>query len=77
MGKTCDHKDYGRFFGTMNFAVSFSQLISVPIGGQMIESIGVTALGGLFVSLVSLGGVSAFACRSVLIGSWSRLRVKI
>ncbi|KAM5365299.1 hypothetical protein ACJZ2D_011082 [Fusarium nematophilum] len=77
MGKTCEPKDYGRFLGTMHFVVSFSQLISVPIGGQMLDSLGVTALAGLYLAMVCLGGVSAFASRSLLLGTWFTLEAMI
>ncbi|KAJ3532861.1 hypothetical protein NM208_g8249 [Fusarium decemcellulare] len=48
IGKTCEHKDYGQYLGTINFTVSFSLLITVPIGGQMLQELGGQALGGLY-----------------------------
>ncbi|KAI8230750.1 MFS monocarboxylate [Colletotrichum sp. SAR 10_99] len=69
--------DYGRYLGTMNFVVSFSLLITVPIGGQMLESMGGTALSGFYVAVLFLGGVSYFAGRSLLVGGWFTFRTRI
>ncbi|KAL0936108.1 MFS monocarboxylate [Colletotrichum truncatum] len=77
LGKICEPKDYGRYLGTMNFVVSFSLLITVPIGGQMLESMGGTALSGFYVAIVFLGGVSYFAARSLLVGGWFTLNTRI
>ncbi|KAH6693493.1 major facilitator superfamily domain-containing protein [Plectosphaerella plurivora] len=70
MGKTCEAKDYGRAYGTMNFVVSFGLIITVPIGGQMLSALGAAALSGLYLAILCLGGVSAFASRALLLGSW-------
>ncbi|CAJ2501337.1 Uu.00g041900.m01.CDS01 [Anthostomella pinea] len=43
-GKTCDTKNFGRYFGTMYFVVSFSLFITIPLGGQMLQSVGTKAL---------------------------------
>ncbi|KAF3354352.1 hypothetical protein VdG1_07817 [Verticillium dahliae VDG1] len=77
MGKTCEPKDYGRFYGTMNFVVSFAVLITVPIGGQLLESMGSTPLAGLYMAIVTLGGAGLFAARALLVGSWFDMRAKI
>ncbi|KAI3531279.1 major facilitator superfamily transporter [Colletotrichum paranaense] len=77
LGKTCEPKDYGRYLGTMNFVVSFSLLVTVPIGGQMLESMGGTALSGFYLAILFLGGVCYFAARSLLLGGWLTLRASI
>ncbi|RXG43188.1 hypothetical protein VDGE_09737 [Verticillium dahliae] len=77
MGKTCEPKDYGRFYGTMNFVVSFAVLITVPIGGQLLESMGSTPLAGLYMAIVTLGGAGLFAARALLVGFWFDMRAKI
>ncbi|KAM0324412.1 hypothetical protein ACHAQA_008194 [Verticillium albo-atrum] len=77
MGKTCEPKDYGRFYGTMNFVVSFAVLITVPIGGQLLETMGSTPLAGLYMAIITLGGVGLFAARALIVGSWFDLRAKI
>lgn len=61
----------------MNFVVSFALLITVPIGGQMLESMGAMALSGLYVAVVFMGGVSTFAARSLLVGTWFGFNARI
>ncbi|KAM3081030.1 hypothetical protein ACMFMF_002945 [Clarireedia jacksonii] len=66
MGKTCEADDYGRYFGTMYFFVSFSLLLASPLGGKMIQTFGTQALAGLYVGVVVLGGVCFFLARQLL-----------
>ncbi|KAK1990444.1 major facilitator superfamily transporter [Colletotrichum falcatum] len=75
--KTCEPKDYGRYIGTMNFIVSFSLLVTVPVGGQMLESMGGTALSGFYLATLFLGGGCFFAARSLLLGGQFTLRATI
>ncbi|KAF4911940.1 Riboflavin transporter MCH5 [Colletotrichum fructicola] len=77
MGKTCQTKDYGRCFGSMNFTVSFALLITVPIGGQILESIGGMALAGLYVGVLCMAGGCILASRSLLVQSWLDYKVRI
>ncbi|KZL81375.1 mfs monocarboxylate [Colletotrichum incanum] len=77
LGKTCEPKDYGRYLGTMNFFVSFSLLVTVPIGGQMLESMGGTALSGFYLAVIFLGGVCFFAARALLLNGWLTFRARI
>ncbi|PQE16643.1 major facilitator superfamily transporter protein [Rutstroemia sp. NJR-2017a BBW] len=66
MGKTCDADDYGRYFGTMYFFVSFSLLLASPLGGKMLQTFGTQALAGLYVGLVVVGGVCFLLARQLL-----------
>ncbi|ROW01303.1 hypothetical protein VMCG_05981 [Cytospora schulzeri] len=68
MGKTCGTEDYGRYFGTMYFFVSFSLLLAVPMGGQMLSTFGTRALAELYVGIVLLGGVCFMIARQLLHG---------
>ncbi|TQN63746.1 Aspyridones efflux protein apdF [Colletotrichum shisoi] len=63
--------------GTMNFVVSFSLLVTAPIGGQMLESMGGTALSGFYLAVVFLGGVCFFAARALLLDGWLTFRARI
>ncbi|EFQ32430.1 monocarboxylate transporter [Colletotrichum graminicola M1.001] len=67
VGKTCEPKDYGRYVGTMNFFVSFSLLVTVPVGGQMLDSMGGMALSGFYLAVIFLGGGCFFAARTLLL----------
>ncbi|KAK1486758.1 riboflavin transporter MCH5 [Colletotrichum tamarilloi] len=77
VAKTCELKDYGRYYGTMNFVISFSLLLTVPIGGQMLQTLGPTALSGLYLAVVFAGGLLVYAGRSVVVGSWTNFRERM
>ncbi|KAF6808285.1 riboflavin transporter MCH5 [Colletotrichum sojae] len=77
VGKTCEAKDYGRYYGTMNFVISFALLLTMPIGGQMLESLGSTALSGLYLAVVFVGGALVYAARSVMLGNWLDFKTAI
>ncbi|UZP35607.1 hypothetical protein NXS19_003423 [Fusarium pseudograminearum] len=70
MGKTCEAKDYGRYYGMMNFVTAFALLIALPSSGAMLENMGPQALAGLFTALTAVGGACNFAARALLIGEW-------
>ncbi|KLU90336.1 hypothetical protein MAPG_09299 [Magnaporthiopsis poae ATCC 64411] len=77
MGKTCDPKDYGRYFGTMNFIVSFALLICIPIGGHMLEVMGPMALSGFYLAIVFLTSACFFGARALLAGGLTNFRHRI
>ncbi|KUI69371.1 putative transporter MCH4 [Cytospora mali] len=78
MGKTCETKDYGRYFGTMYFFVSFLILLAVPMGGQMLSSFGTRALAELYVGIVIAGGIAFLIARQLLHGKKGlEIRAKI
>lgn len=52
----------------MYFFVSFSLLLTVPLGGQMLSTFGTRALAGLYVGIVLAGGVCFLLARQVLYG---------
>ncbi|KAK2015700.1 MFS general substrate transporter [Colletotrichum eremochloae] len=68
MGKTCESEDYGRYFGTMYFFVSFSLLLASPLGGEMLETFGTRALACLYMSVVVAGGIAFLLARQLLYG---------
>ncbi|RBQ67035.1 hypothetical protein FVER14953_08946 [Fusarium verticillioides] len=76
MGKTCEAKDYGRYYGKstlyrmMNFVTAFALLIALPTSGAMLENMGPQALAGLFTGMTAVGGACYFAARALLIGKW-------
>ncbi|XEU97426.1 hypothetical protein FSHL1_002712 [Fusarium sambucinum] len=77
VGKTCEHKDYGQYLGTINFTVSFSLLMTVPIGGQMLQELGGQALAGLYVGVLCLSSAAVYIARSFLVGSWVKLPERV
>ncbi|RTE76796.1 hypothetical protein BHE90_008722 [Fusarium euwallaceae] len=77
MGKTCETKDYGRCYGTMNCVISFALLIALPTSGSMLDNMGAQALAGLLMAVVLMGGACYFAARALLIGQWLSPKTKI
>ncbi|KAH8679140.1 major facilitator superfamily domain-containing protein [Ilyonectria robusta] len=70
LGKTCEPKEYGTYYGTMNFVVAFSLLISLPLSGIMLDNMGAQPLAGLYIAILFVGAVCMFAARALLIGKW-------
>ncbi|KAM0545453.1 hypothetical protein ACHAO7_008216 [Fusarium culmorum] len=77
VGKTCDPKEYGRYYGTLNFFISFSLLVSIPASGTMVERMGTQALSGLLTGILALGLGCLVAARAFLIGEWFAIKTKI
>ena len=77
MGKTCHTRDYGRFFGTMYFVVSFSLLITVPLGGQILDQLGPRIFGGFYMAILGFSGLCFLLARWSILGKSWTLRVKV
>ncbi|KAF6815164.1 MFS monocarboxylate transporter [Colletotrichum musicola] len=77
VGKTCEPKDYGRYYGTCTFVVSFGALIALPAGGALLEKIGPVGASSLYLACVVLGGVCFYIARSLLIKKWIVFRSNI
>ncbi|KAM5523890.1 MFS monocarboxylate transporter [Fusarium oxysporum f. sp. phaseoli] len=77
LGETCGHKDYGQYLGTLNFTVSFALLITVPIGGQMLQTLGGQALAGLYVGVLCIAAFGIYITRSLLVDSWTSFQTRV
>ncbi|KAK7397641.1 hypothetical protein QQX98_012996 [Neonectria punicea] len=77
LGKTCEAKEYGTYYGTMNCIVSFSLLLSLPLSGIMYDNMGAQPLAGLYIAVLFIGAVCMVAARALLIGKWVSLRTVI
>lgn len=66
--ETMAHTDRYPSTGTMYFFVSFSLLLTVPLGGQMLSTFGTRALASLYVGIVLAGGVCFLLARQILYG---------
>ncbi|KAJ4159670.1 hypothetical protein NW765_013659 [Fusarium oxysporum] len=77
LGETCGHKDYGQYLGTLNFTVSFALLITVPIGGQMLQTLGGQALAGLYVGVLCIAAFGIYITRSLLVNSWTSFQTRV
>ncbi|KPM38504.1 hypothetical protein AK830_g8071 [Neonectria ditissima] len=77
LGKTCEPKEYGTYYGTMNCIVSFSLLLSLPLSGIMYDNMGAQPLAGLYIAILFVGAGCMVAARALLIGKWFALRTVI
>ncbi|KAI9039882.1 putative MFS monocarboxylate transporter [Aspergillus affinis] len=76
-GQLCDTKDYGKFYGTVYSVASFGVLITVPIGGQLLQATTPRVLIG-FYSAVLLAGLVSVAMSRWAILEWSwKWKVKV
>ncbi|KAL3305279.1 major facilitator superfamily transporter [Colletotrichum asianum] len=77
VGKTCDPKDYGRYYGTCTFVVAFGALGSLPAGGALLEQVGPLVAATLYLGTVVLGGACFYVARSRLIKKWVVFRSNV
>ncbi|KAJ3532443.1 hypothetical protein NM208_g8432 [Fusarium decemcellulare] len=77
VGKTCEARDYGRFYGTWTFFVSFSVLLAIPLSGLLLDNMGTQALAGLLTAVVFLGGVCYVAARALMVGKLLSPKIKM
>ncbi|KAL4875183.1 major facilitator superfamily domain-containing protein [Aspergillus karnatakaensis] len=77
IGKTCDVEEYGRYYGASTFITSFAVLLSVPLSGIMLDSLGVRALAGLLGAAVFVGGICVSAARGTFTSHWYSIKEKI
>ncbi|KAM0351772.1 hypothetical protein ACHAPU_002284 [Fusarium lateritium] len=76
-GKTCEPKDYARYYGSTNFAVGIALLVANPVSGIMLEKLGPQPLACFYLAVVVLAGVSFTVARGLLLGNFTDLRAKI
>ncbi|KAM5346245.1 hypothetical protein ACJ41O_009250 [Fusarium nematophilum] len=69
-GKTCEPKDYARYYGSTNFAVGIALLLANPLSGIMLEKLGAQPLACFYLAIVFLAGISFTVARSLLIKNW-------
>ncbi|KAE8383452.1 major facilitator superfamily domain-containing protein [Aspergillus bertholletiae] len=77
IGKTCESEEYGRYFGASTFIVSFSVLLSIPLGGIMLDSLGVQALAGLLGAVMFTGGICVGIARGKIAGNLFSIKLKV
>ena len=63
IGQICKTEDFGRYFGTVYAFASFATLITIPIGGAVLEIHGAIALVWYFVFVLLVGILSFMLAR--------------
>ncbi|KAF4994231.1 hypothetical protein FDECE_13170 [Fusarium decemcellulare] len=69
-GKTCEPKDYARYFGSTNMCVAVALLLAIPLSGMMLEKLGPQLLACFYLAIIALAGLCFVVARGLLIGNW-------
>ncbi|KAF5687996.1 monocarboxylate transporter [Fusarium denticulatum] len=77
VGKTCDPKDYARYYGSTNMLVGLALLIANPLSSVMLEKAGAKPLVFLYLGIVIAAVISITVARGLVIGSFTKLRQRI
>ncbi|KAJ5939420.1 hypothetical protein N7466_002554 [Penicillium verhagenii] len=76
-GQLCRTEDYGRFYGTIYCVAAFGVLLTVPIGGQLLQSTTPQALVGFYTAVLFIGLVSVAMSRWALLDWKWKWKVKV
>ncbi|KAJ5630641.1 MFS monocarboxylate transporter [Penicillium longicatenatum] len=76
-GQLCRTEDYGRFYGTIYCVASFGVLLTVPVGGQLLQSTTPQALVGFYTAVLLIGLVSVAMSRWALLDWKWKWKVKV
>ncbi|UPK95265.1 hypothetical protein LCI18_006200 [Fusarium solani-melongenae] len=76
-GKTCEPKDYARYFGSSNMCVAVALLLAIPLSGMMLEKLGSQLLACFYLGMIVLAGISFVVARGLLIGNFFVLKRKM
>jgi MFS family permease len=70
-GQLCRTEEYGRFYGTIYCVAAFGVLLTVPIGGELIQATTPKTLVGFYSAVLFIGLVSITLSRwAVLDWNW-------
>lgn len=67
-GQLCRTEDYGRFYGTIYSVAAFGVLLTVPVGGELLQSTTPQALVGFYSAVLLAGLVSLTLSRWAVLG---------
>ncbi len=77
VGQLCRAEEFGRYWGTCYFVASLATLVCVPIGGELVESVGPKAMVGFFCAVLFLSSISFVLSRWACLGWKWRWNAKI
>lgn len=76
-GQLCRTEEYGRFYGTVYSVAAFGVLLTVPVGGELLQSTTPQALVGFYAAVLLTGLVSVALSRWALLDWRWRWKVKV
>lgn len=77
IGQLCRTEEFGRYWGTCYFIASLATLVCVPIGGELVESVGPQSMVGFFCAVLFLSLISFVLSRWACLGWKWRWRIRI
>ncbi|KAB8199768.1 major facilitator superfamily domain-containing protein [Aspergillus parasiticus] len=76
-GQLCKTEEYGRFYGTIYCVAAFGVLLTVPVGGELLQSTTPQVLVGFYSAVLLTGLVSIALSRWALLDWKWRWKVKV
>lgn len=76
-GQLCRTEEYGRFYGTVYCVAAFGVLLTVPIGGELLQSTTPQALVGFYAAVLLTGMVGVAMSRWAILDWKWKWKVKV
>ncbi|PYI08347.1 MFS general substrate transporter [Aspergillus sclerotiicarbonarius CBS 121057] len=76
-GQLCRTEEYGRYYGTIYFVAAFGVLLTVPVGGDLLQSTTPQVLIGFYAAVLLVGSVSLALSRWALLDWKWKWKVKV
>ncbi|RAH46068.1 putative MFS monocarboxylate transporter [Aspergillus brunneoviolaceus CBS 621.78] len=76
-GQLCRTEEYGRFYGTIYSVAAFGALLTVPVGGELLQKTTPQVLVGFYAAVLVVGLVSVVCSRWALLEWRWRWKVKV
>ncbi|ERF68078.1 hypothetical protein EPUS_08514 [Endocarpon pusillum Z07020] len=77
VGQLCRAEEFGRYFGTCYFIASLATLVCIPIGGELVETVGPQPMAGFFCAVLFLSLICFVLSRWACLGWKWKWNVKI
>ncbi|KAL4756796.1 putative MFS monocarboxylate transporter [Aspergillus foveolatus] len=76
-GQLCSTEEYGRYYGTVYFVAAFGVLLTVPVGGALLQSTSPRVLIGFYSAVLMVGFLALALSRWALLEWRWRWKVKV
>ncbi|EUC49235.1 hypothetical protein COCMIDRAFT_85123 [Bipolaris oryzae ATCC 44560] len=77
VGQLCRAEEFGRYYGSMYFIASLATLVCIPIGGELVETVGPQPMVAFFCAVLGLSLISFLFSRWACVGRQWILKVKV
>jgi hypothetical protein len=76
-GQMCKTEEYGRFYGTVYSVAAFGVLLTVPVGGKLLQSTTPRVLIGFYSAVLLVGLISVALSRWAVLNWRWKWKIKI